>query len=213
MDLTEFEGHIQKYWHKLITLIKSSKADGIILLGDIKSHVSRITRLERDSIPPVLTPFRATQRGILYQEIRRSHTIHSHQKSQSYISSGMLLGDICLYTGIQCRQLKIICGKNRIGSLHPFFLKQIICKRTESVDIHEGSKKAIFSDSVGLLEIIIMPSLMWVLVHHLGKSLRKINSPILDRVVKNGDIEEMLYLTLDGSIVPILRLWEICHFN
>ena len=45
---------IQNINDRLISLVKSSKANGIILLGDLKSNISGITRLERHSISTVL---------------------------------------------------------------------------------------------------------------------------------------------------------------
>jgi metallophosphoesterase superfamily enzyme len=118
----------------------------------------------------------------------------------------MLLGDILFIHG-HTMPSTIRSSVERIvmGHLHPILLKPNNIVNGQRVWIYmKVRKKAIFSDSVGLLELIIMPSFDVGPGASFGHSRRKIISPILDRVVKNGDIEEMLYLTLDGSIVADL---------
>lgn len=192
---------------KLISLIKSAKADGIILLGDIKSNVSRITRIDRDSIPPVLTSLSRYAEVYIVPGNHDGLIRYLAPKNVNLISSsGMLLGDILFIHG-HTMPSTIRSSVERIvmGHLHPILLKPNNIVNGQRVWIYmKVRKKAIFSDSVGLLEIIIMPSFDVGLSAPFGHSRRKIISPILDRVVKNGDIEEMLYLTLDGSIVADL---------
>ena len=192
---------------KLISLIKSAKADGIILLGDIKSNVSRITRLERDCIPPFLTSLSRYAEVYIVPGNHDGLIRYIAPKNVNLISSsGMLLGDILFIHG-HTMPSTIRSSVERIvmGHLHPILLKPNNIVNGQRVWIYmKVRKKAIFSDSVGLLDIIIMPSFDVGPGAPFGHSRRKIISPILDRVVKNGDIEEMLYLTLDGSIIADL---------
>ena len=47
--------HIESISNRFHKLVELTKADGIILLGDLKSSISKITQIEMDIIPVILT--------------------------------------------------------------------------------------------------------------------------------------------------------------
>jgi metallophosphoesterase superfamily enzyme len=202
---------IQNINNRLLKLVRATKADGIILLGDFKSSVSGITRLERSIVPAVLTSISQ------YAEV---HLVPgNHDSFMSYIapnnvnlvsSAGMVLGDILLMHGhTMPSTIRSSVSRIIMGHIHPIFPKPNNIADGQRIWIYmKVRKRAIFSDSDGFLEILIMPSFYGSPTTCLPHTMCKPMSPVIERVIKNKAVEEMLLLTLDGSIIADLSYIE-----
>ena len=117
----------------------------------------------------------------------------------------MVLGDILFIHGHTMPSTIRSCVSRIImGHVHPVFLKPNNIVSGQRVWIYlKVRKEAVFPNSDGLLQIMVMPS-FYGISRARHDNRRKVVSPILDRVVKDHAIKEMLCLTLDGSIVADL---------
>lgn len=202
---------IQNINDRFLKLVKATKADGIILLGDFKSSVSGITPLERSIVPAVLTSISKYAEVYLIPGNHDSFMSYIAPNNVSLISSGgMVLGDILLMHGhTMPSTIRSSAGRIIMGHIHPIFLKPNNIANGQRIWIYmKVRKQAIFSDSDGFLEILIMPSFYSSPNTRLRYNMWKPMPPIIERVIKNKAVEEMLLLTLDGSIVADLSCLE-----
>jgi uncharacterized protein len=201
---------IQNINNRFLKLAETMKADGIILLGDLKSSVSGITRLERDIIHAVLTSLSQHAEVYLIPGNHDSFMNYIVPNNINLISSGgMVLGDILLIHGHTMPSIVRSSVKKIImGHIHPIFLKPNNIVNGQRIWVYmKARKQAVFSDSDGLLELIILPSFYngpSPLRYNIWKSM----PPVLERVIRNHALEEMLLLTLDGSIIADLSCME-----
>jgi metallophosphoesterase superfamily enzyme len=202
---------IQNINNCLLKLVKSTNADGIILLGDFKSSVAGITQLERNIVPAVLTSVSQYAEVYLIPGNHDSFMSYIAPNNVNLISAGgMVLGDILLMHGhTMPSTVRSSVGRIIMGHIHPIFLKPNNIANGQRIWVYmKVRKQAIFSDSDGFLEILIMPSFYsspnTLLRYNMWKSM----PPVIERVIKDRAIEEMLLLTLDGSIVADLSCLE-----
>jgi putative SbcD/Mre11-related phosphoesterase len=192
-------------------LIELTNADGIILLGDLKSSISRITQLEMDIIPVTLASISQYAEIFLIPGNHDSYIKYLTPDNVNLISSGgMVLGDILLIHGhTMPSSLRSSVSKIIMGHIHPVFLRPNNIVNGQRIWIHmKVRKQAIFSDGVGHLEIIIMPSFQESHTAPLRYNLWKAMPPIIGRIIKCRAIDEMQLLTLDGAIVADLSCLE-----
>ena len=188
----------------LLRLVKLSKADGIILLGDLKSNILGITRLERHSISMVLASLSRNTEVYIIPGNHDSFIKYIAPNIINLISpSGMILGDILFIHGHTLPStLRSSVSRIIMGHVHPIFLKPNNIVSRQRIWVYlKVTKQSIFPDRDGVMQIVIMPSFSGgtsILRRH---SQRRVISPILDRVLKDHAIKEMLCFTLDGSIV------------
>jgi uncharacterized protein len=202
---------IQNINNRFLKLVNATKADGIILLGDFKSSVCRITRLERSIVPAVLTSISQYAEVYLIPGNHDSFMSYIAPNNVNLVSStGMVLGDILLMHGhTMPSTIRSSVGRIIIGHIHPIFLKPNNIADGQRIWIYmKVRKRAIFSDRDGSLEILIMPSFYSSPNTRLRHNMWKPVPPIIERVIKNKAVEEMLLLTLDGSIVADLSSME-----
>jgi len=202
---------IQNINNRFLKLAKAMKANGVILLGDFKSSVSGITPLERSIVPAVLTSISQYAEVYLIPGNHDSFMSYIAPNNVNLISSrGMVLGDILLIHGhTMPSTIRSSVGRIIMGHIHPIFLKPNNVVNGQRIWIYiKARKQAVFSDGDGFLEILIMPSFYSSPNTSLRYNIRKPMSPIIERVIKNKAVEEMLLLTLDGSIVADLSCLE-----
>lgn len=192
---------------RLLRLVKSSNADGIILLGDLKSNISGITRLERHSISMVLSSLSRNTEVYLVPGNHDSFIKYIASDTVNLISpSGMVVGDTLFIHGhTMPSTLRSSVSRIIMGHVHPVFLKPNNIVSGQRIWVYlKVSKQAVFPASDGLLQIVIMPSFYIGTPPIHRHNQRRVVSPIVDRIVKDRAIKEMLCLTLDGSIVADL---------
>jgi uncharacterized protein len=203
--------HIENISNRIQKLIELTKADGIILLGDFKSSISRITQLEMDIIPVILSSVCRYAEVFIVPGNHDSYIKYITPDNVNLISSGgMVLGDILLIHGhTMPSSFRSSVSKIIMGHIHPIFLRANNIVNGQRIWIHmKVRKQAVFSDGVGHLEIIIMPSFHEGHKPSLRYNLWKAMPPIIGRIIKRHAIEEMQLLTLDGAIVADLSCLE-----
>lgn len=180
-------------------IIKSEKPESLILLGDIKSGIDSISKLEWETVPrffeiaktidTVLVP--GNHDGNIQRLVPENIRIAS--------SSGIVIEDTLLTHGhtLPSENLSHI---NRIvmGHVHPVFFSQGSVLDGQRVWVSLKTKKTMLFPSItGELEIIIVPTFnRYFYASH--KKYKKSISPILERV---KDLASAKIVTLDGSII------------
>jgi uncharacterized protein len=203
--------HIENISNRFQKLIELTKADGLILLGDLKSSISRIAQLEMDIIPVTLASISQYAEVFLIPGNHDSYIKYLTPDNVNLISSGgMVLGDILLIHGhTMPSSFRSSVSKIIMGHIHPIFLRPNNIVNGQRIWIHmKVRKESVFSDGVGHLEIIIMPSFQESHNAPLRYNLWKAMPPIIGRIIKCRAIEEMQLLTLDGAIVADLSCLE-----
>lgn len=188
---------------ELSGLIERERADGVILLGDIKHTVGSISKQEWDDIPLFLKQLAAKAEVYLVPGNHDGNIRHLVSASVNVISAkGMTLGDTLLVHGhsmpsdVRSHVRQIV-----MGHVHPVFLKKGSVINGERVWIYmQARKAALFSSEEGTIEIVVMPSFNPHLYATGEKWYHKSISPIITRVVQAG-VEKCIVATLDGSVV------------
>jgi putative SbcD/Mre11-related phosphoesterase len=203
--------HIENISERFQKLVDLTKADGIILLGDLKSSISKITQLELDIIPAILASISQYAEVYLIPGNHDSYMKYVTPDNVNLISSGgMVLGDILLIHGhTMPTSFRSSIRKIIMGHIHPIFLRPNNIVSGQRIWIHmKVRKQAVFSDGIGHLEIIIMPTFHESHNAPLRYNLWRSMPPIIERIIKCRAIEEMQLLTLDGAIVADLSCLE-----
>jgi putative SbcD/Mre11-related phosphoesterase len=188
--------------NELLKLVEQERADGVILLGDIKHTVGSISKQEWDEIPTFLKQLAARTEVYLVPGNHDSNIRHLVPSIVNTVSAkGMTLGDTLLVHGhTMPSDMRSNVGRIVMGHVHPVFLKKGSVIHGQRVWIYlQGHKEALFPSERGAIEVVVVPSFnphlyageKW---HHRSMS------PILTRVVQAG-VEKCIVATLDGSVV------------
>jgi len=186
---------------ELLGLVERERADGVVLLGDIKHTVGSISKQEWDDIPAFLKQLAAKAEVYLMPGNHDSNIRHLVPASVNVISArGMTLGDTLLVHG-HSMPSDVRSQVNRIvmGHVHPVFLKKGSVINGQRVWIYiQARKEALFSEE-GVIEVVVVPSFnphLYATGEHYHRSI----SPIITRVVQRG-VDKCIVATLDGSVV------------
>lgn len=187
---------------ELLTLIERERADGVILLGDIKHTVGSISKQEWDDIPVFLKQLSSRAEVYLVPGNHDSNIRHLVPASVNVMSAkGMALSDTLLVHG-HSMPSDVRSNVRRIvmGHVHPVFMKKGSVLNGQRVWISmQAGKDALFSEG-GLVDIVVVPSFNPYL-HAAGEKWRHRSiSPIITRVVQHG-VEKCIVATLDGLVV------------
>jgi metallophosphoesterase superfamily enzyme len=183
----------------ILSLIESEKPNTLILLGDIKSSIEFISKVEWKSVPL----FFGIGKKIKTIVIPGNHDGNLARLIPDYVTmtgpTGLVIENTLLTHG-HVFPTGNFSHVNRIvmGHLHPIFLEEGSVLDGQPVWISiKSDKKNIFPSSKGDLEIIIIPSFN----RHFYATKRfqtKSFSPILARLKDNFTAK---IVTLDGSII------------
>ncbi|MFL6523982.1 MAG: metallophosphoesterase [Nitrososphaera sp.] len=177
---------------ELSDLIQSEHADSIILLGDIKHSVSRITRQEWDTVPVFLK-----QLGNHDGNIRHLVPVNVNMIT----SKGMTLEDTLLMHGhTMPSDVRGHIRRIVMGHIHPVFLKKESVINGERVWLYLQARKEDLFAEKGLVDIVVVPTFNPYLYATGEKLYHKSGSPIITRVMQHGVIK-CIVVTLDGSII------------
>jgi uncharacterized protein len=191
---------VQEAVDSLLSIIDSEKPDALVLLGDVKSGIDFISKVEWQSVP-------------LFFEIgKKIETIIIPGNHDSNIqkllpdgvtlvsSSGLVIGDTLLTHGhtMPSENLSQI-NKIIMGHVHPVFFQEgsVIDGQRVWVSIR-AEKNQLFPSTKGTLEIIILPAFNKYFYATHKKYYKKSISPILQSI-KN--FQSAKIVTLDGSII------------
>jgi putative SbcD/Mre11-related phosphoesterase len=188
----------------LINLVKFHKADGIVILGDLKNTIESISKQEWKSIPQF---FKLLSECVDVYMIPGNHDSNIDflvPKSVNIVSmSGLVLDDTLLVHGHTMPSLIGSTTKRIImGHIHPIFIKARSTLSGQRVWIYlKVKKETIWPSKTGILDIIIIPPFNKHLFAMAQHGYRKSICPLISRVLKYNAVEKAMVLTLDGSII------------
>ena len=186
---------------KISALIDSQKPDSLVLLGDVKSGISRISKSEWDQIPQLLTELAKKTETILIPGNHDANISQLVPNNITMISSlGMILEDTLLThghtmpTGNYSQVSRII-----MGHVHPVFFDEDSILNGQRVWVSiKAQKEDVFPSESGELEIIIVPSFNRYFYATKKKTYKRSISPIIEKI--KGGLSAKI-VTLDGTII------------
>jgi putative SbcD/Mre11-related phosphoesterase len=194
------EEMIQEIHASLDSLIESEKPDTLILLGDIKSGIESISKIEWQTVPM----FFEIGKKINTIVIPGNHDGNLSRLVPDYVSmtgpSGLVIGDTLLTHGhVMPSENFSQINKIVMGHLHPVYFQEgsVLDGQRLWVSI-KADKSKIFPSSKGEIEIIIVPSFNKYFYATTKRYHKKSISPILERV---KDLYSAKIVTLDGTII------------
>lgn len=181
-------------------LVKSEKADSLVLLGDIKSGIDSISKIEWDAVPL----FFEIGKDIKTIVIPGNHDGNLQKLLPDYVtltsSSGIVIGDVLLTHGhvMPSENLSGI-AKIVMGHVHPVYFQAGSVVDGQRVWVSFKTQKSqVFPSSKGDLEILVVPSFNKYFYATHKRYYKKSISPILESI-KNYQSAKIV--TLDGSII------------
>ncbi|MGB9003544.1 MAG: metallophosphoesterase [Nitrosotalea sp.] len=181
-------------------IIESEKPDSLILLGDIKSSVESISKIEWSAVPL----FFEIGKKIETIVIPGNHDGNIQKLVPEWVtvssSSGLVIGDTLLTHGhvMPSENLSHI-NKIVMGHVHPVYFHEgsVLDGQRVWVSI-KAEKNQIFPSTTGEIEIIIVPSFNKYFYATFKKSYKKSISPLINAV---KTFKSAKIVTLDGSII------------
>ena len=191
---------VQETLDSLVSVIESEKPDSLILLGDIKSGIDSISKIEWQVVPL----FFEIGKKIDTVLIPGNHDANIQKLLPDNVtlasSSGLVIDDTLLTHGhtMPSENLSHI-SKIIMGHVHPVFFQEgsVVDGQRVWVSI-KARKNQLFPSTKGELEITIMPSFNKYFYATHKKYYKKSISPILESV---KDFQSAKIVTLDGSII------------
>ena len=181
-------------------IIKKTKPDSLILLGDVKSGIKSITKTEWETVPTFFERINNLIDTIL---VPGNHDANIEKLIPNGItlasSKGIIIDDILLTHG-HTMPTENFSSVNKIimGHVHPVFFEEKSIINGERVWVTmKCNKQKIFPSKTGKLEIIIIPTFNKHFYTTNKKFYKKSISPILDK----SEVLEAKILTLDGTII------------
>ena len=181
-------------------IIDKAKPDSLILLGDVKSGIKYITKIEWNDVPVFLEKIK---KQISITLIPGNHDANIEKLIPEGISlatsKGIIVEDVLLTHG-HTMPSENFSSVNKIimGHVHPVFFQVDSIINGERVWVTmKCEKQRIFPSKTGELEIIIMPTFNKHFYTIQKKFYKKSISPILDKI----EVLEAKILTLDGTII------------
>jgi metallophosphoesterase superfamily enzyme len=186
---------------KITSLIDSINPDSLILLGDVKSGISRISKSEWSDVPQLLSVLAEKTETILIPGNHDANISHLVPDSITMISSlGMILEDTLLTHG-HTMPTKNYSHVSRIvmGHVHPVFFDENSILNGQRVWVSiKTQKENIFPSESGDFEIIIVPSFNRYFYATKKKTYKKSISPIIEKI---KGVSSAKIVTLDGTII------------
>lgn len=185
----------------IFSLIDSHRPDDIILLGDVKSGIERITKNEWNDVPKFLEKLQEKIDVII---VPGNHDANIQRLIPDGVnltnSTGIVIENILLTHGhVMPSENVSYVDKIIIGHLHPVFFDEDSVLNGKQVWVSIKAEKAsIFPSRDGQIEIIIVPSFNRYFYATKKKYYRKSISPIIEKLKSNITAK---IATLDGIII------------
>lgn len=184
----------------LETMIDEQNPDTLVLLGDIKSSIESISKIEWRAIPT----FFEIGNKIETIVVPGNHDGNIQKLVPDWVtvtsSSGMIIDDVLLTHGhVFPSENMAMINKIIIGHVHPVYFKEgsVLDGQRVWVSIRTEKNK-IFPSSRGELDIIIIPSFNRYFYATHKQKYKKSISPIIEAV---KDQNTAKIATLDGVII------------
>ena len=181
-------------------IIKKTKPDSLILLGDVKSGIKSITKTEWETVPIFFEMINKLIDTVL---VPGNHDANIEKLIPNGItlasSKGIIIGDTLLTHG-HTMPSENFSHVNTIvmGHVNPVFFQEESLINGERVWVSiKCEKQKIFSSKSGELEIIILPSFNRYFYTTQKKFYKKSIAPILEKI----DVLQAKIVTLDGTII------------
>lgn len=183
------------------SIIESQRPDNLILLGDVKSGITRISKNEWSEVPRFLGEL---QKRIDVIVIPGNHDANIQRlvpEGVTLISSiGMVLENVLLTHGhtMPTENFSHV-DKIVMGHLHPVFFDEDSVLNGQRVWVSIKTKKEnLFPSSSGELEITIVPSFNRYFYATKKKQYKRSISPIIEKI---KDVSSTMIVTMDGAII------------
>lgn len=186
----------------LITaLIARYRIDTLVLLGDVKSTVGRISAYEWRYVPLFLEEVCRVSDTVLVPG-NHDGSIHRLVPSQVAVAApaGLVLEDTLLTHGhVMPSGSSSHVSRIVMGHIHPAFLSESSVLGGQRVWVSIRSRKErIFHDRAGAIEVLVVPSFNGYFFATRRRGRERSTSPIVERV-REGAMAKIV--TLDGTII------------
>ena len=186
---------------ELTQIIDSEKPDSIILLGDVKTSIKNITKIEWEQVPLFFKKIREKCDVVLVPGNHDANIQRLTPENISMISAAGMVEENILLTHGHTMPPENFSHVDKIimGHLHPVFFQEdsIINGQRVWVSI-KTEKENVFPSRRGELEIVIVPSFNRYLYATHKREYKKSISPIINRV---KTVSKAKIITLDGVII------------
>ena len=185
----------------LSEIIDSEKPDSVILLGDVKSSIKSISKIEWNDVPLFFEKIKKKCNVILIPGNHDANIQHLVPEDVSLISSTGMVDDNTLFTHGHTMPSQNFAHVKKIimGHIHPVFFQEDSIVNGEQVWISiKAEKGQIFPSESGEIEIIIVPSFNKYFYATNKKKYKKSISPIIEKIKQ---VSSARIVTLDGTII------------
>ena len=186
---------------ELESIIDSTKAESLILLGDVKSSIKSISKSEWNEVPLFFEKMNKKIETIL---IPGNHDANIQQLVPNGItqvsSNGVVIENILLTHGhtMPSENFSHI-DKIIMGHIHPVYFEEESVLNGQRVWISlKAEKEKIFPSASGQIEITIVPSFNKYLYSTHKTKYKKSISPIIEKI---RNFSSAKIVTLDGTII------------
>ena len=186
---------------ELLEIIDSEKPDSVVLLGDVKSSIKSISKIEWNDVPLFFEKIKTKCDVILIPGNHDANIQRLVPEDVSLISSSGMVEDNILFTHGHTMPSENFAHVKKIimGHTHPVFFQEESIVNGQRVWISiKADKGQIFPSQSGEIEIIIVPSFNKYFYATNKKKYKKSISPIIEKLKK---ISSAKIVTLDGTII------------
>ncbi len=170
---------------ELSEIIEIEKPDSVVLLGDVKSSIKNISKIEWNDVPLFFEKIKENCNVILIPGNHDANIQRLVPEDVSMISStGMVDGDILFTHGHRMPSENFANFKKIImGHVHPVFFQEDSIVNGQRVWISlKTDKEYIFPSESGEIEITIVPSFNKYFYATNKKKYKKSISPIIEKI-------------------------------
>ena len=182
-------------------LIDSTKADSLILLGDVKSSIKSISKSEWKEVPKFFEKMKEKVDTIMIPGNHDANIQRLIPEGVTLVSStGLVLENILLTHGhVMPSENFSYVDKIIMGHVHPVFFQEDSVLNGQRVWISiKTEKQQIFPSVSGEIELTIIPSFNKYFYATEKRRYKKSISPIIEKIKKYSSAK---VVTLDGSII------------
>jgi uncharacterized protein len=189
--------------------------NGIIILGDLKSSITYISKNEWDTIPFFLKQLSIDMEEVFLIPGNHDANINLLVPESVIVcnTSGLVIDDTLLIHGHTIpEKTKFNIRKIIMGHLHPVFINPNSVVHGKRLWIYlKVKKESIFGPQTnGIIEVIIVPTFNKYFYslrspYNEFRSSSKSISPLIKQLIKNDAILSGLLFTLEGSLIGDIK--------
>ncbi|MDH3677729.1 MAG: metallophosphoesterase [Nitrosopumilus sp.] len=187
--------------NELIELVKTEKPNSVVLLGDVKSSIKNISKIEWNDVPLFFEKLKEYCNVILIPGNHDANIQRLVPDDISLISSTGMVEENILFTHGHKMPSENFGHVNQIimGHLHPVFFQEESIVNGQKVWVSmRVEKEQIFPSESGELKITIVPSFNKYFYATNKRKYKKSISPIIEKIKK---VSSARIVTLDGTII------------